>query len=148
MSKAALKPNIMKQSSTKLVFIVDDDPDDRQFILDALVENKQSIDYVFLDNAQDLLLKLNAPESETPDLIFLDLNMPGVMGLQALKEIRAKKTFNHIPIIVLTTSTLEMDRRLSYDYGANCFITKTHSFKKMIALADAIITLWLLDEQD
>ncbi len=135
----------MNLSSSKLIFIVDDDPDDSQFISDAFVENNKSFNYEFIRSADQLLKELNKPDAVNPDLILLDLNMPGAMGLQALKEIRSNKSFNQIPIIVITTSSLEKDRAISYDYGANCFITKSHSYKKMITLAKAIIDLWLIE---
>ncbi len=54
--------------------------------------------------------------------------------------------FTHIPIIVLTTSTLDKDRELSYELGASCFLTKPYSYKKMVSVADAIVTLWLLED--
>jgi CheY-like chemotaxis protein len=135
----------MHGKSRKTVFIVDDDPDDRQFVLDALLENDNSFEYVPINSAEQLLTDLNNNASKIPDLILLDLNMPGIMGLQALKEIRNNKSLRYIPIVVFTTSTLEKDRKLSYEYGANCFLTKTHSYKKMITIANALINLWLVD---
>jgi CheY-like chemotaxis protein len=69
--------------------------------------------------------------------------MPGIMGLQALKEIRANKKFSQIPIVVLTTSTLHSDRKNAYELGASCYLTKPDSFAKMIEYADAMTTLWL-----
>ena len=133
----------MNLSARKLIFIVDDDPDDRQFILDALLENSSCIDHLFINSAEQLLITLSSSPDHYPDLILLDLNMYGVRGIQALKEIRSNSLLNHIPVIILTTSTLENDKKLCYDYGANCFITKSHSYKKMIAVANAILTLWL-----
>jgi CheY-like chemotaxis protein len=112
----------MKSNSQQLIFIVDDDPDDRQIILDAFLENSPQVDYVFIENAETLLENLYSDESEFPALILLDLNMPGMLGLQALKEIRGNKKFSQIPIIVLTTSTLDQDRRTSYELGASCYL--------------------------
>jgi DNA-binding response OmpR family regulator len=133
----------MKPKTGNLIFIVDDDPDDRQIILDAFVKNNAELDFVFVDSAEDLLHRLHIMESEFPNLIILDLNMPGIMGLQALKEIRSNKKFSQIPIVILTTSTLNNDRKISYELGASCFLTKPDSFSTMIAYANAMITLWL-----
>lgn len=135
----------MQEKFKKLVFIVDDDPDDRQFILDALSEIDKSFEYIPIDSAERLLTDLNSNGSKIPDLILLDLNMPGIMGLHALKEIRNSKSLQYIPIVILTTSTLEKDKKLSYEYGANCFLTKPHSYKKMAIIANALINLWLID---
>jgi CheY-like chemotaxis protein len=133
----------MKSSSTNLIFIVDDDPDDRQIILDAFLENSPQVDYVFMENAETLLMHLHSDETDQPDLILLDLNMPGMLGLQALKEIRSNKQFSQIPIIVLTTSTLHQDRRTSYELGASCFVRKPDSFTKLVDLTNSIVKLWL-----
>ena len=136
----------MKSSINNLIFIVDDDPDDRQIILDAFLENKAQIDYVFIENAETLLENLYSDDSDYPGLILLDLNMPGMLGLQALKEIRGNKKFSQIPIIVLTTSTLEQDRRISYELGASCFLKKPDSFNELIDITNSIIKLWLREK--
>jgi CheY-like chemotaxis protein len=133
----------MKPKTGKLIFIVDDDPDDRQIILDAFLKNNTLFDFEFINSAEELLDRLNKPESDFPDLLLLDLSMPGIMGLQALREIRATKKFSQIPIVVLTTSNLQNDRKMSYELGASCFLTKPDSFSTMIAYANAMITLWL-----
>jgi CheY-like chemotaxis protein len=135
------------KSNTRLIYIVDDDPDDRQIILDAFVERSPQIDYVFIENAESLLESLYTAAVELPVLILLDLNMPGMLGLQALKEIRANKQFSQIPIIVLTTSTLQQDRKASYELGASCFLRKPDSFAELVEITDSIVKLWLHEYQ-
>ena len=132
----------MKTQTGNLIFIVDDDPDDRQIILDAFLKNHSEFDFEFINSAEELLARLNNTESQFPNLLLLDLSMPGIMGLQALKEIRENKKFSQIPIVILTTSTLNSDRKMSYELGASCFLTKPDSFSTMIAYANAMITLW------
>jgi CheY-like chemotaxis protein len=133
----------MKNNLQNLIFIVDDDPDDRQIILDAFLENSPQIDYVFIENAETLLENLYSDESDYPALILLDLNMPGMLGLQALKEIRGNKKFGQIPVIVLTTSTLSQDRKTSYELGASCFIRKPDSFGELVDITNSMVKLWL-----
>jgi CheY-like chemotaxis protein len=135
------------KSNARLIYIVDDDPDDRQIILDAFVERNPQIDYVFIENAEALLENLYAADVELPALILLDLNMPGMLGLQALKEIRANKQYSQIPIIVLTTSTLHHDRRASYELGASCFLRKPDSFAELVEITESIVKLWLHEYQ-
>ncbi len=135
------------KSNSHLIFIVDDDPDDRQIILDAFLERSPLIDYVFIENAETLLETLYSGEADFPALILLDLNMPGMLGLQALKEIRGNKQFSQIPIIVLTTSTLNQDRKTSYELGASCFLRKPDSFGELVELTDSIVKLWLHEYQ-
>ena len=135
----------MKKSDDKLVYIVDDDPDDRQIILDAFLENKYLGDYAFIESGEQLLENLQDANTLFPSLIMLDLNMPGIVGLHVLKDIRHQKQYSHIPIVILTTSSLHMDRKLAYEYGANCFLRKPSSFPRLVSLADGIIKLWLVD---
>jgi CheY-like chemotaxis protein len=134
------------KSNSRLIYIVDDDPDDRQIILDAFLEKSPQIDYVFIENAEILLQNLYREDAEFPALILLDLNMPGMLGLQALKEIRNNKKFSQIPIIVLTTSTLHQDRKTSYELGACCFLRKPDSFIDLVDITDSIVKLWLHED--
>ena len=133
----------MVPNSKKTVFIVDDDPDDRQIILDSFLENTALIDYVFIENGEQLMDTLNnAGPGELPSLILLDLNMPGLPGLQALKEIKTHQEFRHIPTIVLTTSRLQKDQDLSYKFGANCFLQKPETYGELVNIAHSVIQLW------
>ncbi len=131
------------KSNSRLIFIVDDDPDDRQIILDAFLEKNPQIDYVFIENAENLLQNLYSEDAEFPALILLDLNMPGMLGLQALKEIRNNKKFSQIPVIVLTTSTLHQDRKASYELGASCFLRKADSYGELVDITGSIVKLWM-----
>jgi CheY-like chemotaxis protein len=81
-------------------------------------------------------------DTEYPSLILLDLNMPGMLGMQALKEIKSNPHYNHIPTIVLTTSTLATDRSTSYSLGANCFLSKPPSYTELVNLTNSIAKLW------
>lgn len=133
----------MSTVTKNLVYIVDDDPDDRQVILDAFLENDSLMDYVFVEDGSQLIQNLHEAENgDLPTLILLDLNMPGMLGLQALKEIKGNKKFSSIPTIVLTTSTLPMDKKLSYEYGANCFLTKPAIYSDLVQLTKFIARLW------
>jgi two-component system response regulator len=134
----------MRQNYKNLIFIVDDDPDDRQLILDAFLETNSAIDYVFIEDGIQLMQTLHAAAPEDlPSLILLDLNMPGLMGLHALKEIREDKRVTHIPTIILTTSTLAQDEITSYKLGASCFIRKPQTYKELTEIVASINKLWL-----
>jgi len=134
----------MRLGAKNLIFIVDDDPDDRQLILDAFLENNSAIDYVFIEDGIQLMDTLHATDPENfPALILLDLNMPGMMGLHALKEIRENKDLKHIPTIILTTSSFAQDESSSYKLGASCFLRKPQTYKELLEIAGAITRLWL-----
>lgn len=131
-------------TSKNPIVIVDDDSDDRGLIKDAFLENNPDKNFVLLENG-DLLLEFlkTKADSEFPSLILLDLNMPGKDGREALKEIKKNSRMHHIPVVVFSTSSLDKDRIISYELGANCFLTKPSSYQEMIYLTDAIVKLWV-----
>lgn len=134
----------MKLTNKYSVFIVDDDEDDRESIKDAFLENKHHYNYVFMKNGDQLLeyLVTNPPQDNT--VILLDLNMPGKDGRDILKEIKNKQDLKPIPVIVLTTSSSEKDKKASYELGANCFVTKPDSYNDLVDITNSIAKLWLL----
>src|SRR5436305_5363532 len=121
------------------ILIVDDDADDREIIKDAFLSLEEEQEFIFLENGDKLIeyLEHNVATS-LPSLILLDLNMPGNDGREVLKQLKTNKRYQHIPTIVLTTSSSNRDKLTSYDLGANCFITKPDSFNKMIDLTKCI----------
>lgn len=126
------------------ILIVDDDADDREIIRDAFKTNNDSAEYLPLENGDALLQYLHENKNGSlPSLILLDLNMPGKDGREALKEIKSDADFQKIPIIVFTTSSSERDKQTSYEYGANCFVTKPDTFDKLVDVTGAILKLWL-----
>src|SRR6187399_1956376 len=134
----------MRATAKNVVFIVDDDPDDRQLILDAFLETNPGIDCVFIENGEQLMETMNTSDPlQYPSVILLDLNMPGMMGLHALKEIRSHKSYAHIPTIILTTSTFAQDESSSYKLGASCFLQKPQSYKELLEVSASIARLWL-----
>ena len=131
-------------TSKNPIVIVDDDSDDRSLIKDAFLENNPEKNFVLLESG-DLLLEFlkTVPDSEFPSLILLDLNMPGKDGREVLQEIKKDSRMHHIPVVVFSTSSLDKDRIISYELGANCFLTKPSSYQEMIYLTDAIVKLWV-----
>jgi CheY-like chemotaxis protein len=131
-----------------LVFIVDDDADDRESIRDAFLENQHQNEYMFMANGNELLkfLTNNSPKLDT-SVILLDLNMPGMGGQDVLKVIKDDEKLKPIPVIIFTTSASEKDKELSYELGANCFVTKPDSYTELCSVTDSIARLWCKSEQ-
>ena len=121
-------------------FLIDDDIDDQEIFALALERMDMSIRCEVASDGVEALEKLR--QSVVPHYIFLDLNMPGMLGLQALKEIKNSKKFASIPTIVLTTSTLPMDKKLSYEYGANCFLSKPSYYSDLVTITKMIARLY------
>jgi CheY-like chemotaxis protein len=132
------------------IVIADDDPDDRMLIRDALEENRLAYDLQFVQDGEELMDLLyrrgkfaGDPGLSPPDLILLDLNMPRKNGREALQEIGQDPHLRPIPVVVLSTSTSEEDIRLSYELGANSFITKPTSFEGLVEITGTLGRYWL-----
>lgn len=77
------------------------------------------------------------------DLILLDLNLPKKDGREVLAEIKADPALRRIPVVVLTTSSSEVDVLSAYDLHANCYITKPVDLDQFIKVVRSIEDFWL-----
>jgi CheY-like chemotaxis protein len=129
--------------SAHLIFIVDDDNDDREMLRDAFVSVLPDYEYALLESGDRLLEELELKKENLPSLILLDLNMPGKDGRETLKEIKSNPEYFHIPILIFTTSSSQRDKLQAYESGANCFISKPDTFEKLVEFAGCVNKLWL-----
>ncbi len=82
-------------------------------------------------------------EAPRPDLILLDLNLPGKDGRAVLAEVKSDPDLKAIPVVVLTTSQSETDITKCYQMGANCFITKPVGMDQFAKVVNFIEDFWL-----
>ncbi|MFY9342151.1 MAG: response regulator [Planctomycetota bacterium] len=78
-----------------------------------------------------------------PDLVLLDLKMPGLDGFELIRRIKALPLLDRLPVVVLASSRVERDRAQSYDCGANGFVEKPGSFDGYVELVHAVSRFWL-----
>ena len=134
------------------ILMADDDEDDRDLTRDAL-ENADCVEQMqFVTDGQDLIDYLrgdgpyaapgSAAERPAPSIILLDLNMPRKDGREALAEIKGDQKLRHIPVVVLTTSSDDVDVRRAYDLGANSYITKPVTGSKLESMLDRLAEYW------
>ena len=137
--------------STKSIVILmaDDDADDRLLAKDALAECKLAGELHFVEDGEELLDYLNRrgrfaqlATSPRPGLILLDLNMPKKDGREALREIKNNPDLRRIPVVVLTTSTADIDINQIYDLGANSFISKPVTFDSLVKVMRILTDYW------
>ena len=131
------------------VLIVDDDPEDRDLVREALRERCPAADIRTVSNGEELMDYLRrrvayaAPgAAPAPSLILLDLNMPRKSGREALTEIKADAALRRIPIVVLTTSQAEEDVTRIYDLGANSFIVKPSRYQTLLDTISTLDRYW------
>lgn len=104
--------------SIKLILIVDDSPTERYFLSDLLGKNGYEV--IVAENGEQAIEKAK----NNPDLILMDVVMPGINGFQATRAISLNEETRHIPIIICTTKNQATDRVWGIRQGAKDYITK------------------------
>ncbi len=132
------------------ILLVDDNRMDVELTLNAFREaglanhievaanGRQALDYLlgrseYADRARFPL----------PDLVLLDLKMPGIDGFEVLRQLKREPIVKRVPIVVLTSSREEGDQALSYDTGANSYLVKPVSFAGFVEVVRGITSYWL-----
>jgi CheY-like chemotaxis protein len=119
----------MTLTATSKILYVDDDHDDVFFLRESLSCFSSGAALVCSSNGEDAVEYLNSvPESELPDLIILDLNMPRWDGRQTLHYLKAHARFASIPVIILSTSENKTDMEACKKLGALSYLQKPNHF--------------------
>jgi CheY-like chemotaxis protein len=105
---------------------IDDDLDDCELFMEALNAVSNS-SYIGINDPVEAFEKLLNQEIK-PDVIFLDLNMPAMSGLELLAEIKKQETLQQIPVIIFSTSQLEDIIGKAKQLGAHDYISKPNNF--------------------
>jgi CheY-like chemotaxis protein len=124
------------------ILLVDDSPADVRLTIEALKEAKVRNQIHVAEDGESALEFLRTPGRRRPDLIFLDLNLPGIDGREVLEEIKSDPELAIIPVVILTTSRAEEDVLRTYRLHANCFITKPVDLQQFIRVVQSIENFW------
>lgn len=128
--------------STELtIMLVDDDIDDRNFFSAAVKGSKIQSGLFLFDCADKLIQYLSMNETNSSIILFLDLNMPKISGLDCLKLLKNKFDEKTIFTIIFSTSSSSNDVDMAYNCGANCYLVKPVSFSKLKELIFKGITI-------
>ena len=134
---------------TITILMADDDPEDRDFARQALADSRLANDFRTVTDGVELLEYLrregeyeDPEDAPRPGLLLLDLKMPRMDGLEALREIRAQPEFRSLPVVVLTTSSADEDIAASYELGANSYIRKPVTFDGLVEALGAVGRYW------
>jgi two-component system response regulator len=107
--------------------------------VDAVPDGEQALDYLF--NRGKFSDHAKYPR---PGLILLDIKLPGIDGIEVLKQIKEDPVLRRIPVIMLTTSEREEDIAESYGHYANSYLTKPVGFKEFEDKVRQLDAYWLL----
>ncbi len=120
--------------------VVESNPADAYLLLEALKQDEHTEVTVIDDGQKALAFLLEEPRS--PDLIFLDLNVTPVTGLEILAQVRSNPRLQCIPVVVISGSRNGGDVRRAYQLGANCFITKPTNLDQFLRCMKACHEFW------
>ncbi len=129
------------------ILMIDDNPADIELVRETFAEEAMP---GVLNSARDgeealRYLRRLGPyrNAARPDLILLDLNIPGRNGFDILKEIRIDRELSCIPVVILTSSAAQSDVDRSYQLQANAYVVKPVGLDQFSRLAHSLETFWL-----
>jgi DNA-binding response OmpR family regulator len=112
------------------ILIVDDDNDDSDFLRDAIQQISPETNCTMALSPDEALQGMKTKKNPRPDLMFLDLNMPHINGIQCLRVLKDNRGGSEI-LVVIPKTKLHRDHVEFLNLGAIHFITKPHSFKHL-----------------
>lgn len=112
--------------------------DDEEHIQELIKFNLENSGYKVL-LAGNGIDALKLAKSERPDLVLLDLMLPGMDGYEVCKEIRKDNAISTMPIIMITAKSEELDKILGLELGADDYMTKPFSVRELVARAKAVL---------
>lgn len=116
------------------ILVVDDEPD-----ISALLAYHLARESYRVRTASSGQEALKAMEVEVPDLVLLDLMLPGLSGLEVLREIRLQKAWRDVPVILLTAKKEEVDRIEGFRQGADDYVSKPFSPQEIVLRVGAVL---------
>ncbi|MEL6910531.1 MAG: response regulator [Cyanobacteria bacterium J06629_2] len=132
--------------STKLL-LCEDNPGDVYLIEKSFADSKTNYDIDNLLNGDRVLPYLRQENQyqsvPRPDLIILDLNLPGKHGFEILEEIKADNVLRTIPVVILSSSRSRQDILKGYELQASCYIVKPADLQAFLAAIEQIERFWL-----
>jgi CheY-like chemotaxis protein len=122
-----------------------EDNDDHAFIVERCLRKADcDLKIVRHCNAEMAMasFKDEDEQSKLPDLILMDINMPGMDGIEATRQIKATNRMSRIPVVILSTSSGMIDYLRALDNHANSYAVKSPSYSELAASLSKIVTYW------
>lgn len=129
------------------ILLVEDSPSDANLTIREFSKAKIANNLHWVEDGETAMNYLRQQgefaDAPRPDLILLDLNLPGMDGREVLEEVKSDTDLKRIPVVILTTSNDEQDVLRSYNLNANCYVTKPIDIEQFINVVQLIKDFWL-----
>jgi CheY-like chemotaxis protein len=136
----------MKNRSLE-VLLVEDNVADVDLVREAFKQSKVILSLHVVDRGETAMAYLNSENeyagAPRPDLVLLDLNLPGIDGREVLHFIKTSEHLKSIPVVILTSSEADMDILKTYSWGANAYVVKPVGFPEFLRAISTIEEFWL-----
>ncbi len=136
----------MNATSIEILMVEDNEGDvilATEALSGAKIANRLSVVQNGAEALEFLYRRGKYSDAPRPDLILLDLNLPGTDGREVLAKIKADSQLQAIPVVVLTSSRAEQDVARAYALHANCYIVKPVDFAGLLEIVQSIEQFWL-----
>jgi len=125
------------------IVIVEDDMDDILLLNEIFSDTEYAKTISFFHNPEGVIPYFDSiADAELPSVIISDLNMPKLTGFELLEVLKSTRRYQHIPVIICTTSNSEKDRQKAMALGARDFITKpvaSSDYDKVVEKIKAVL---------
>jgi len=137
---------MIPDQNSRPILLVEDNPVDLDLTLRAFERRNLANPVLVARDGQEALDWIPRWEAgePLPLVILLDVKLPRVNGLEVLRHLREHPVSQHIPVVILTSSSEERDVKMAYQHHANSYIVKPVSFDKLIEVATQIELYWCL----
>jgi two-component system, response regulator len=143
----------MEDINTIDILLVEDNPQDVELTLRTLKKHhvanrifvvndgEEALDFLYCRN------QFSARINHLPKVIFLDIKLPKVNGLEVLKTVKADPQLRHLPVVMVTSSVEDPDIRAAYELGANSYVVKPVDFETFSKTISDLGMYWLVVNQ-
>lgn len=130
-------------NSAQIIYLVDDDPDDRFFMKQALLQERQGVEVVEATSGFELMTLIQQQGSMLATLILMDMNMPKMSGVETVQAMRANPGFPLIPVVMISTTTNPVFIQSAFDAGVAGFLPKPATIKGFTDMANQLVINYL-----
>jgi len=133
------------------IVIVEDNPDDAELMIRSLKKHQLSNKLILLEDGEQALDYIfcrgkyeDRDSTGSNMVIFLDLKLPKVHGLEVLKQVKSNEKTRKIPVIIVTSSKEDPDIAAAYDFGANSYVVKPVNYESFVETINHLGLYWLV----
>lgn len=130
------------------LLLVEDSPEDAHLITRVLDKETPGLRLHWLRDGEEALTYLIDDDAPKPKVIFLDIKLPKIGGLEVLERVKSHATLKSIPVVIYSSSYQPSDIKRAYELGANSYLLKPESYKELKELLLQFYLYWFSLNKD